>query len=52
MAWWNRLRAVIELMRGFEIGRLTRSSASIEDLRRHLELVICALTGSRTTVRA
>jgi DNA-binding transcriptional regulator YbjK len=40
-------RTVIELMRGFELGRLTRPSASIEDLRRHLELVICALTSSR-----
>jgi len=45
-------RTVIELMRGFELERLTRPSASIEDLRRRLELVICALTGSRTTVRA
>jgi len=45
-------RTVIELMRGFEIGRLTRPNASIEDLRRHLELVICALTGSRPAVGA
>jgi hypothetical protein len=45
-------RTVIELMRGFELERLTRPSASIEDLRRRLELVICALTGSRRTVRA
>ena len=45
-------RTVIELMRGFELERLTRPSASIEDLRRRLELVICALTGSRTTARA
>jgi DNA-binding transcriptional regulator YbjK len=45
-------RTVIELMRGFELERLTRPSASIEDLRRRLELVICALTGSRTTVSA
>jgi DNA-binding transcriptional regulator YbjK len=45
-------RTVIELMRGFELERLTRPSASIVDLRRRLELVICALTGPGTTVRA
>jgi len=45
-------RTVIELMRGFELEQLTRPSGSMEDLRRRLELVICALTASGTAVRA
>jgi DNA-binding transcriptional regulator YbjK len=45
-------RTVIELMRGFEVEQLTRPNGSMEDLRRRLELVICALTGSRPAARA
>ena len=38
-------RTVIELMRGFELERLTRPNTSTEDLRRRIEVVVCALTG-------
>ena len=45
-------RTVIELMRGFELERLTRPNTSTEDLRRRIEVVVCALTGTRPAVRA
>jgi DNA-binding transcriptional regulator YbjK len=45
-------RTVIELMRGFELERLTRPNASTEDLRRRLEIVVCALTGTEPAVGA
>jgi DNA-binding transcriptional regulator YbjK len=40
-------RTVIELMRGFELERLTRPDTSTEDLRRRLEIVVYALTGTQ-----
>ncbi len=43
-------RTVIELMRGFELERLTRPDTSTEDLRRRLGVVVCALTGSGPAV--
>jgi DNA-binding transcriptional regulator YbjK len=43
-------RTIIELMRGFELARLTRPHTSPEDLRRRLEIVVCALTGAQPSV--
>jgi DNA-binding transcriptional regulator YbjK len=42
-------RTIIDLVRGFELERFTHVSASEEDLRRRLGLVITALTASRET---
>jgi hypothetical protein len=39
-------------MRGFELERLTRPNISTEDLRRRLEVVVCALTGTQPAVGA
>jgi len=45
-------RTVIDLMRGFELERLTRPDTSTEDLRRRLEVVVCALTRTEPAVGA
>jgi DNA-binding transcriptional regulator YbjK len=45
-------RTVIELMRGFELERLTRPNTSTEELRRRLEFVVCALTGTEPATGA
>jgi DNA-binding transcriptional regulator YbjK len=45
-------RTVIELMRGFELERLTRPNTSTEELRRRLEFVVCALTGKEPATGA
>jgi DNA-binding transcriptional regulator YbjK len=45
-------RTVIGLMRGFELERLTRPNTSAEDLRRRLEFVVCALTGTEPAAGA
>ena len=45
-------RTVIGLMRGFELERLTRPTTSAEDLRRRLEFVVCALTGTEPAAGA
>ena len=45
-------RTVIGLMRGFELERLTRPHTSAEELRRRLEFVVCALTGTEPAAGA
>jgi len=45
-------RTVIGLMRGFELERLTRPNTSTDELRRRLEFVVCALTGTEPAVGA
>jgi DNA-binding transcriptional regulator YbjK len=45
-------RTVIGLMRGFELERLTRPNTSTEELRRRLEFVVCALTGTEPATGA
>jgi len=45
-------RTVIGLMRGFELERLTRPNTSAEELRRRLEFVVCALTGTEPAAGA
>jgi DNA-binding transcriptional regulator YbjK len=45
-------RTVIGLMRGFELERLTRPDASVEDLRRRVETVVSALTGAKPAAHA
>jgi DNA-binding transcriptional regulator YbjK len=42
-------RTIIDLVRGFEIERLTHSGAQVEDLERRLRLVIEALINERET---
>ncbi len=42
---FDAARTLVELMRGFEIGQLTRPAAGYDDLRRRLESVVSGLIG-------
>jgi TetR/AcrR family transcriptional regulator, regulator of biofilm formation and stress response len=43
-------RTIIDVVRGFEIERLTHSGAELDDLERRLRLVIAALLNERETI--